>query len=679
MADQLQPPVTYPLVTQPGIKRDGTTLDGYNYQDGQWVRFQRGRPKKMGGYRAMTKLATGPFRSMLVDSRNGVSSVHSFSPWGVERLQFDINAGAVGAIANRTPPGGGGSGATLGTVVLAAGAVASVPVTSGGQYYTTAPLVFFAGGGGTGATGHTTISGGQVTGVVIDTGGSGYTSPPTAILVGFAHDESLTWQHDVMFANSGGGYSALIASSTPDLLDIANDANGYVWSGDITSNAALQPLLDKDGETPIQVSGGCCVLQPFLVVYGSNGLIRNSDANQISGAAGWQVGGGGFASSANVAGTKIVKGTPVRGGSAAPAGLFWSLDSLVRMTFVGGTQFWNYDTVDDDISILAKNSVIEYDGIYYWLGVDRFFAYSGVVQEIPNQLNMNWFFDNLNYAYRNKIFAVKVPRYGEIHWYFPFGSSTECNACLIYNVREQTWYDNSIARSAGHAAKVFPHPVMGGTEDQLSTTLVGYTPGVGNFSGGEQVTGLTSGAQATIYRVGSGTLNFSNVSGTFVAGETFQASDGDTGVVSFINTTPQLVAPVWQHEIGHDKIIGQQFTAIPSWFQTNSFGFPAGGPMEATRTQVPWMQQPGNSVGTRVVWLEPDAIQIGDMTVDVIGGSYANSKKTTTTYTISEGQEKVDMKAQYRELSFKFTSNVIGGHYEIGSVIVAMSPGDIRG
>ena len=33
----------------PGIKRDGTRFDGEFYPDGQWVRFQRGLPRKMGG------------------------------------------------------------------------------------------------------------------------------------------------------------------------------------------------------------------------------------------------------------------------------------------------------------------------------------------------------------------------------------------------------------------------------------------------------------------------------------------------------------------------------------------------------------------------------------------------------------------------------------------------------
>lgn len=684
MTDKSAPIQTFPMVSRPGVQRDGTRLDSTLYQDAQWVRFQRGRPKKMGGYLAMTQKATGPFRSLLVDRRAGASTVHSMSPWGIERLQFDPTAGAVGTITDRTPAGGGGSGAVLGAVTMVAGAVTAIAVTTGGSQYLTPPLVLIS-GNGTGATAHAVLTLGVVTSIVIDTGGTGYTSA-TATVVGFAYNPNYTWQQDLMYAGSGSTFTALIASSTPDLLDISSDTAGIVWSGDASTLAPLTPLLDTDGVTPITTSGGICVLQPFLVVYGSNGVIRNSDANQISGVPGWQVGGGGFANTANVAGTKIVKGMPLRGGSGAPAGLFWSLDSLILMSFTGGTQFWSYDTLSDDITILAKNSVVEYDGVYYWMAVDRFMAYSGVVQEVPNQQNLNYVFDNLNYAYANAIFAVKVPRYGEIHWYYPRGTSTECNACVIYNLREQTWYDNSISRSAGASSRTFPHPVLAGTEDQVTTTWLPYASGTAPFKIGDTVQGGTSGATGTVYRATETKLNLINVNGLFLSGETLTDTvSSATCVIQFIPTAPQTVAPIWAHEIGHDKVSGQNVTAIKSYFQTNQMGFPTGGPMEALKSQVPWMDSPGASAATRVVWIEPDAIQLGDMTVEVIGQPYANSnvldatQPQTTLYQMPVGSTKIDMREQRREISFRFTSNTVGGHFEFGHTILALTTGDVHG
>jgi hypothetical protein len=112
---------------------------------------------------------------------------------------------------------------------------------------------------------------------------------------------------------------------------------------------------------------------------------------------------------------------------------------------------------------MSSQCVIEYDGIYYWCGVDRFLMYNGVVQEIPNPTNTNFFFDNLNYAQRQKVWVTKIPRWGEIWWFYPSGDSVECNNAIIYNVREKTWYDAGYAvgsnRSAGVFSEIYRKPI----------------------------------------------------------------------------------------------------------------------------------------------------------------------------------------------------------------------------
>ncbi|MEG7750677.1 hypothetical protein U2087_15640, partial [Listeria monocytogenes] len=80
----------------------------------------------------------------------------------------------------------------------------------------------------------------------------------------------------------------------------------------------------------------------------------------------------------------------------------------------------------------------------FWCGLDRLVSYNGVVQDVPNTMNSNFFFDNLNYDHATKVFAFKVPRFGEIWWCFPKGASTECNHAVIFNVRENTWYDTPL-------------------------------------------------------------------------------------------------------------------------------------------------------------------------------------------------------------------------------------------
>jgi hypothetical protein len=86
---------------------------------------------------------------------------------------------------------------------------------------------------------------------------------------------------------------------------------------------------------------------------------------------------------------------------------------------------------------------------------------------------LNWFFDNLSIAQRSKVFAFKVPRYGEIWWCYPRGEATECTHAVIYNVRENTWYDTALPES-GRAAGGFNNALAAPLLTDAVSTPSGY-------------------------------------------------------------------------------------------------------------------------------------------------------------------------------------------------------------
>ena len=90
------------IASQPGIKRDGTKFEGDNYVDGRWVRFQRGLPRKMGGYRAINKYLQGLVRSLYVYTQNQLTYVHAGSADLVERFYID-DSNNTSVIVDRTP------------------------------------------------------------------------------------------------------------------------------------------------------------------------------------------------------------------------------------------------------------------------------------------------------------------------------------------------------------------------------------------------------------------------------------------------------------------------------------------------------------------------------------------------------------------------------------------------
>lgn len=269
----------------------------------------------------------------------------------------------------------------------------------------------------------------------------------------FEPSSEVLWQIDSLFdAASGSDGSIVVAHPGHNLKNIDSDVGTYPVMVKMTAYTGYQSVF-RQVNTPVPVSGGIVAIAPFLVAYGSDGYVAWCNENEPQN---WSTGSAG---NARITGSKIVKALPLRGGGQSPAALLWSLDSVFRMYYIGGTAIFKFDPLSSQSSVLSSSSFVEYDGKYYWAGVDRFLMFNGAVQELVNNVNLNFFYDNLNFAQRQKVWATKVTKFGEIWWFFPKGDATECNHAVIYNIRLNTWYDTPISRSSGVSAQVFYRPI----------------------------------------------------------------------------------------------------------------------------------------------------------------------------------------------------------------------------
>lgn len=569
----------YQVTSLPGIKRDGTNLDGDHFMDGQWVRFNRGRPKKMGGFQEVQSAIPGVVRGVLVWSRGPFNSVVCTSSSAITQANIDSSGGS-GTTYDRTPVG--------------------LPTLDG------------------------------------------------------------CWTLDTMYDDAVGSQNTIILAHRNNALAEINELTDYpVYYGIAGDVAAFQAVPG------LSVSGGIVVVGPYLVYYGSDGLVGWSDVNQP------QTLTSGDAGSDRVTGAKIVKGLPFRAGGG-PAAILWSLDSVIRMEWVGGQAIFRFSTLSAQSSILAQNSVIEYDGDYFWIGIDRFMVFSGgKVQELPNMMNKNWFFDNLNYSQRQKIWATKVPRFGEVVWFFPFGDATECNRAVVFNTVEKTWYDFELSRTAGFYSQVFRYPVWASDSSQHLTriALSGVT---GSFEPGDSVVGSTTGVP---YIVGS-------VENSIVTVSTDNSSRGASPVAGenlTNNTRPgqgvitkvEQISSIYVHEKGLNAVTTSSEQAIDAYFETSDFGYPTGGAQQNSIE--------GDNRWTRLIRIEPDFVQSGDMHVEVIQREFAQQPDTVSEpFTFGPQTGKIDMRKQGRQIRLRFTSNTLNGNFEMGRVILHTEPGDVR-
>ena len=728
----------FALDTKAGVQRDGTVFDKQFYNDGRWVRFQRGRPRKMGGYRVISDQLTGPSRGIWVNAQNSFNYIFSGYNNGLQVLTIDDNGIGAG-IQNFTLSNFTASNLNLwqfdGFYDVAGNGVQSLLAHPGQNLASidndaNTPVLI-------GDINGTTMS--QI-GTFTDT----ITSTGTAVVTIAASNPLI------------GAGQTVTGTSIPANTTVVSVSTTTVTLSNVVPAGVIAATFNNN----ISVSGGLVSLHPYVFVYGNNGLIQNCSAGN---AQDWV---SADANATNVATGKVVQGLPVRGGSNSPSGLFWSLDSLIRVSYIGGAgtppQYWRYDIISSQSSILSSQSAIEYDGVYYWCGVDRFLMYNGVVKEIPNSMNQNYFFDNLNYAQRQKVWVSKVPRFGEVWWFYPRGDATECTDAIVYNTRENTWYDAGQAlgarRSAGYFSQVFRFPVQANWETSPSEIV--FTDTFNTINGNtflyldtyntSIILGLVISGSGILVNTYVSTITTSNI-------KTLGAITGGAGYVNGTYTNVTLTGGSGSGAKATVTVTGGNVTAVT--LTSRGAGYQVGDALSASNTElggsgagfsvpvtvlyaqavkmsaaatatatVPLQfSTPENrieifqhEIGTDAIngqnvnaiesyfetndlgwvsggpsepamtgvnrWLrlervEPDFVLEGNMTLYVTGRPYAQSDDAQyVPYVFDSTTNKIDMKEQRREIRLKFISNEAGGDYQLGRVLLnADLAGDVRG
>jgi hypothetical protein len=547
-----------PLASAPGTQRDGTLLAATAHTDAQWTRWQRGLPRKIGGYKVIQPYANGIYRSMLSQAQGGASGqlryLNCGHQSGMDTFSID-NFGVSSSVFQPTFP------------------ATTNPTTAGVN-----------------------------TGAIVN------------------------WQFDTQFDNATNSM-LLFAHANNNLLDPTRSDNFPLYSMPVYTPASGFTQVqgygtgsDGHGGTqqalfPNGISGGMVSLAPYMIVYGNNGFFAWSTPGYPTDFRGTQLGSL-YVGATEITNQKILKGLPLRGGGGySPAGLFWSVDSLVRATFIGipnGT--WQFDQLTCQSSLLSDRCVIEHDGTFFWAGCDRFLMFNGTVQEIPNSQNLNWFFDGINMTNAAKAYAMKVPRYGEIWWCYPRGTNTECSHAVIYNYREKYWYDTVLPNS-GRSAGLHPDNLVG-------NLMSGVLPYVSNVSG----------SNVTYY-------NF------------------------------------WEHEQGTDEINGQFQNAVQAYFTTAPITQFNADPPQDVATSIQNLQPDFIQTGN----MQVQVIKQNNANSAPFNGSLVTLEPTPSASTGQQPINAiVPLKDTAKILRLQITSNVIGGNFQAGKSIIDVRPDDGR-
>lgn len=156
-------------------------------------------------------------------------------------------------------------------------------------------------------------------------------------------------------------------------------------------------------------------------------------------------------------GSRIVRALPTR-----QEILVWTDSHLYTLQFTGTTDVFSLQEYADNISIISPRSCISANNVTYWMGQDKFYAYSGRVETLPCTLR-NYVFQDLNYDQIEQIVCGTNEQWHEVWWFYPSASAQTNDRYVIYNYLERIWYYGNINRTAwlDSPSRQYPQAVGG--------------------------------------------------------------------------------------------------------------------------------------------------------------------------------------------------------------------------
>jgi hypothetical protein len=213
------------------------------------------------------------------------------------------------------------------------------------------------------------------------------------------------------------------------------------------------------------------------------------------------------ASSTNQSDYQVIPdGGSVQGLTGGEFGLVLMERSIYRMSYVGTPAIFQFDNISRNLGCFEANSIVQYQGITYFLSDDGFYACNGTqVIGIGAEKIDRFFFSDLDEAYSYKMSATVDPIKNLVVWAYPSsGSNGQVDSLMIYNFETKKWShaDVTVSFVAQSATPAYTLEALDafGTVDTITTSFDSriWTGGKSQFVGGNNAKIVTfSGSSLT--------------------------------------------------------------------------------------------------------------------------------------------------------------------------------------
>lgn len=340
--------------------------------------------------------------------------------------------------------------------------------------------------------------------------------------------------------------------------------------------------------------------------------------------------------------------------------------AIYSMQYLGPPFVWGFTLLDQDISIISQNALRTVNNVTYWMGIDKFYAYSGRVETLPCTLRQ-YVFGNINQAQAAQVTCGHNEAYSEIWWFYPSANSDVNDSYVIYNYLERIWYYGTLNRSAWaeHSLRQYPLAAFGVQVSYLSQAIDSTATVIPMIN-------AASYPESGTVQIDSEKISFTGSTGTSLTG--CVRGVGNTVAASHaIDTAVYMTAPnqVLYHEFGVNDLSTGTDEPIEAYIESSDFDIGDGHNFGYVWRILPDLTFAGSTAQNPTVMLTVKARQNS-------GTNYTPADEPTVTRTatipVEQYTGQVYTRVRGRQMAFRIDSTALGVAWQIGAMRIDVRP-----
>jgi len=347
--------------------------------------------------------------------------------------------------------------------------------------------------------------------------------------------------------------------------------------------------------------------------------------------------------------------------------LIWTDAALFSMQYLGPPYVWGINLLMDNISIISPNAAITVNNVTYWMGVDKFYMYSGRVETLPCTLRQ-YVYTDINTSQYGQIVCGTNEGYNEVWWFYPSADSLVNNRYVIYNHLERIWYYGTMDRTAwldSPGLRTYPLGVFSIQSSYLDTAI------------NSSITTISL-VDASAYP-NEGTITIDSEQITY----TGKTNNVLTGCVRGVNGTTaashiqyssvgfKIPNQVMIHEFGNDDNSQSPAAPIEAYIESSDFDISDGENFGYVWRMLPDLTFAGSNAGSPSVTLTVRPRQNS-------GSNYTAADSPTVTRTstipIQQFTGQVYTRVRGRQMAFRLDSTELGVAWQMGAMRIDVRP-----